>query len=266
MEATVNDGIFETRAGKGKVNHSGNLYIGMSSDNYLNNSCAFGSRVSSQCADYFGQFLGGTGYNNVSFSVLFNRKNGNASKSDFLSKAYYANSHANIDDVHFMLFVGHGRSDYGLHFTNGVYHGADHDASNINLPRSEAAFGYRDAKTKWVAAYTCNFLTGRNDSVYSTLQGANMVLGYGSASYLVRDQMGAFAQKIKSGGELVESWHEAGIYHTQYAPHDTGRGILKAVYVIDARHDTLYSYLKTAGEYGVEVYGSYIKSYPPRDE
>ncbi len=256
---------FEKRSSKGKVNHSGNMYIGMSSDNYLNNTCSFGSRVSSQCADYFGQFLGGTGYNNVSFSVLFNRKNGNASKSDFLSKAYHANSNANIDDVHLMLFVGHGRADYGLHFTNGVYHGENHNASNINFPRSEATFGYGDAKTKWVVAYTCNFLTGTNDSVRSTLRGANAVLGYGSGSYLVRDQMGLFAQKIKSGGNIIDSWLESGKCHSEFAPKEIGAAILKAVYVVDARSDTLYNYLYEAGEYGVEVYGSFIRSYPPCD-
>ena len=255
---------FEPRSSKGMVNHSGVLYMGMSSDNYLNNTCGFGSRVSSQCADYFGQFLGGTGYNNVTFSALFNRKNGSASKNDFLSKAFHPNSNANIDDVDFMLFVGHGRADYGLHFTNGVSHGAVHDAANLNLPRSEATFGYGNAKTKWVAAYTCNFLTGSNDSVYSMFKGVNVVLGYASASFLVRDQMGTFAQKLKPGGNIIDSWIDAGTYHTQYAPNDVGTGILKAVYVSDARNDTLYNYLKAAGEYGVEVISYRTKSYPPR--
>ena len=50
-----------------------------------------------------------------------------------------------------------------------------------------------------------------------------------------------------------------------YTSKEIGAAILKAVYVVDARSDTLYNYLYEAGEYGVEVYGSFIRSYPPCD-
>lgn len=149
-----------------------------------------------------------------------------------------------------MLFCGHGTSGNGLHFTNGIYHGTNHTSSGINLPRSETDFGYGDVKTKWVTAYTCNFLNATDAECNQLMKGINIVLGYGSTSYLVSTQMADFAINLKSGENVIDSWLECGRFHKDYLPT---AGILRAYYVNDARNDTLYNYLIDAGSYQNET-------------
>ena len=254
------DWVFESRSVYGKKAHSGNLYFASSSDNF-NGLCSFGSYgslVANQCMVEFSNFLGGQGYNNVLFTNLFRRTDANASKNDFLSREIHSLNGPNVDDVELMLFCGHGTSSYGLHFTNGVFHGTNHFTSAINLPRSETDFGYGDVKTKWVTAYTCNFLNATDAECNQLMKGINVVLGYGSTSYLVTTQMADYAQRLKRGENIIDSWLACGTYHTIYL---STPGVLKAYYVNDARNDTLYNYLIDAGSYYNESILNYEVTY-----
>lgn len=226
------------------------LQVGMSADSYANNTCGFGARVSIQCAN---AFWSGVGSNLTDRNLKFYHfNNGNshssvyATKRDFMSKSFNSISHDNIDDVDIMLFVGHGRPTQGMHFTqgsNGYQHSVDsdaHDNSELNFSISDAKFGYGTSRTKWIAAYTCNFLNHTNNELKPIMQGVNIVLGYSTVSYLIDEQMELFGKKLDEGKTIINSWFASSSKHTQYSPVDS---TMKAMYVKDAEGDTIYRFL-----------------------
>ena len=175
-----------------------------------------------------------------------------ATKRDFLSKSLHSILHDNIDDVDIMLFVGHGRISQGMHFTqgsNGYQHSIDstmHNNNELNFSISEANFGYGTSKTKWIVAYTCNFLTHSLNEMKPMMQGANIVLGYSSTSFLIDEQMELFGEKLDDGETIIDAWFASSEKHTQYSPIDS---TMAALYVEDAENDTIYRYLGDTNTY-----------------
>lgn len=72
------------------------------------------------------------------------------------------------------------------------------------------------------------------------LQGANIVLGYSTTSYLIRDQMENFGENLKNRTPLIDAWFSTSSIHTEYAPENA---TMAALYVDDARFDSIYHYL-----------------------
>ena len=238
------------------VSHSGTIYIGTSSDNY-DSRCDFGGRVSNQCADAFVERICATMYSGYNArSALFRRKDSTASKEDFMSKKFNNGiTKANIDDVDVMLFVGHGRPTYGLHFSYGpqnTKHSTDptaHDSYYLNFRRSEARFGYQ-AKTKWFIAFTCNFLNASQSDIEQMFYGIHAVLGYSTSAYLVTTQMSELGHNMKLAERpIIDVYLDSGHYHTNYSDNP---GTLTAAYVDKARGDTIYRYASNVGVHGIE--------------
>ena len=188
-----------------------------------------------------------------------------ATKRDFLSKSFNTISHDNIDDVDIMVYVGHGLTNSGMHFTqgsNGYQHSVDkssHTISELNFSISEAKFGYGDARTKWVVAYTCNFLNHSLNEMKPMMQGVNIVLGYSTTSYLIDEQMELFGIKLDEGETIIDAWFASSTKHHEYADFDA---TMAAVYVDDAENDTIYRYLGDTKTYLDETI-SYITHSAP---
>ena len=245
------------------------LQVGMSADSYANDTCSYGARVSIQCANAFWYAVGSNLYDrNLKF---YHYNNGNvhssvyATKRDFLSKSFNTISHDNIDDVDIMVYVGHGLTNSGMHFTqgsNGYQHSVDkssHTISELNFSISEAKFGYGDARTKWVVAYTCNFLNHSLNEMKPMMQGVNIVLGYSTTSYLIDEQMELFGIKLDEGETIIDAWFASSTKHHEYADFDA---TMAAVYVDDAENDTIYRYLGDTKTYLDETI-SYITHSAP---
>ncbi len=250
------------------VNFTGTQYFGASSTRYGTESilglshtdnCSYGFRGSATLsADTFLNAVtepypvSGTIESNLNKQILFNRQNSEATKQDFMSKSIYHINKDNIDDVDFMLFVGHGK-DAMLHFDygpNGEKHSDDID--NHFLPEfmfSEARFGYGSARTKWVCAYTCNYLTESQEILKTRMQGCNIVMGYTSQSYLTTEQMQVFGDYLTEGMPIIESYFEAGKVHKNYRDWPAH---LTVMYVAEAQFDTIYNYYPNAGTYETE--------------
>ena len=246
------------------IERTQSLLVGMSADGYAvdskgNSTCSYEPRVSLQCANGFWRGIG----SNLTDRTLqfYHYNNGDihsqvyATKRDFLSKSDNNIPHDNIDNVDLMLFVGHGTSSDGMHFSqgsNGYQHSAapsNHSVAELNFRLSEAKFGYGSARTKWVAAYTCNFLTHDLDELKLMMQGSNVVLGYCSTAYLIDKQMELFGSNLDDGEAVIDAWFDSSSAHSQYSPIDS---TMAAVYVEDARQDTIYKYLGDTQDYSKE--------------
>ena len=152
--------VFEARSSKAVTAHSGQIQVGMSADNFGSSrndtTCGYGFVVSTHTADGFGSSLLLDERINLKFYHLNYGSNHSAvwaTKNDFLSKEYHSITDPNIDDVHFMLFVGHGLGKM-LHFshgpagTNHADNKSQHFLTDLNFTLAEANFGYGDAITK----------------------------------------------------------------------------------------------------------------------
>lgn len=254
--------VFEKRSSKGVTSHSGMLTVGFSVDNYgsssSNTTCDYGFRVSTHTAS--GLWYGLSPNLNIDLS-FYNLNYGNshsytwATKNDFLSKYYYNITSPNIDDVNFMLFVGHGLGK-NLHFSHGpqgTNHSSDksnHSLPDLNFNLSEAKFGYGNASTKWVFMYTCNFINESSvANVKSMMNGCNIVMGYDGKAYLSEPQGNQIGKNLEEGKTVINSFFSTENLHMQYGGFST---TARAVYVNDAYGDTLYNHLQYAGTYITE--------------
>lgn len=161
---------------------------------------------------------------------LFIRRNSDATKDDVLSKSDYSISKDNIDDVdnHYMY-------DNAFMFTH-----------------EEAKFGKGNSRTKWVAAYTCNYL---NDSVYSyddlkkKMEGVNIVLGFSTKCLLTTDQTDIFSTQLLMGTSIIDAWVQSASVQKKKM---SKRTVVTAMYVEEAYNDNIYSYYPNAGTYRTE--------------
>lgn len=234
-------------------------YFGASTTTYgsrLIPTCQNGYRVSPNViADTFLLRISGN-----KRSVLFNYQNSQANKSNFMSKKLNSISGNNIDDVDFMMFVGHGLRGSYLHFDygpNGEKHKATDKDCHMNndifcLTNSDAKFGYGNARTKWVLTFTCNYLNDEyisNEELKEKMMGCNIVLGYRTVSYLSEAQINSFVDRLEEGETIIDSWFYAGEVNEKT---ESNEKILRAMCVEEARNDTLDSYYTKKGTYGTQ--------------
>lgn len=256
------DSLFRFLKGPQSRNNE-NQYYGASTTTYgtkASPNCPSGYRGSATvCAD---SFLSAMTSDTENRFQVFNKKNSNATKQDFMSKKLnpYISGY-NIDDVDFMLFVGHGFRGSYLHFdyaADGSKHNETDDCHMGNnkfcLTNEEAKFGYGNARTRWVAAYTCNYLNNESEFITDDLlrekmMGCNIVLGYKTVSYLNSEQADMFAAYLNQGMPIIDAWFEAGSRKENTA---SNKKTLRAMYVEEARYDTINKYYDEKGTYGTQ--------------
>ena len=256
------DSLFRFLKGPQSRNNE-NQYYGASTTTYgtkVSPNCPSGYRGSATvCAD---SFLSAMTSDTENRFQVFNKKNSNATKQDFMSKKLnpYISGY-NIDDVDFMLFVGHGFRGSYLHFdhaADGSEHKETDDCHMGNnkfcLTNEEAKFGYGNARTRWVAAYTCNYLNNESEFITDDLlrekmMGCNIVLGYKTVSYLNSEQAGLFAAYLNDGMPIIDAWFKAG---KQKERTEYNKKTLRAMFVEEARYDTINEYYNEKGTYGTQ--------------
>lgn len=213
-----------------------------------NGNCQHPDRASATSfADKFSDFI--KAYADA--NVLFNYKNNSAWEQDMKPGSWSNNS---IDDVEFMLFVGHGIQLWdpsyqvyrnSLHyytmnsFTN-FHTTASETVDSSNLTTMEAEWGKSGTKTRWVAAYSCNFLNTTAYNYNHMMQGINIMLGFGTTMYINSNEGMGFAMDLGLGANIIDSFL-ADAARNQAGTLDKD-GQAKAIYAASARNDTLYSY------------------------
>lgn len=191
---------------------------------------------------------------------LFCRTNSDATKDDVLSKADNVISKDNIDDVDFMLYVGHGYNNSSLHFDydpQGRCHSDDVDNhymydNAFMFTHEEAKFGKGSSRTKWFAAFSCNYLNEElysRDELIKKMEGANIVLGFSTKCFLTTTQTEDFADKLLAGKTIIDAWTEAAQIQKK---HMSNRTVAAAMFVEEARNDTIYNYYPDSGTYRTE--------------
>ena len=142
-------------------------------------------------------------------NLKFDYRGVNSWSTDFKNKSLPSSTHTytNMDDVDLMIYTGHGyaknrNKDEGLFQYNSLHFGTT-DSTNAhplgqgtiasaNFTTQDALYmGYGNAITKWMIAYTCNFLnTAQGDpNVLNMLDnGGRLILGAASKSYIVGEE------------------------------------------------------------------------------
>ena len=125
------------------------------------------------------------------------------------------NSRANIDDVNFMIYGGHGfaknrNQGDGLFANNSLHFGttnstAGHPSGNgtgaaSNFTTADALyFGYDSSNSKWLLTYSCNFLnTYQGDTNVDHLldNGGRLILGMASKMFVNPGEATTFANYL----------------------------------------------------------------------
>lgn len=246
---------------RGQVQFTGTQLYGITATNYgteNHDNCSSGYRGSATViAEHFAAQM--SSFDEKDRKFLFIRRNSDATKDDVLSKADYSISKDNIDDVDFMMFVGHGYNS-SMHFdydSQGRCHSDDVDNhymydNAFMFTHEEAKFGKGNSRTKWVAAYTCNYL---NDSVYSyddlkkKMEGVNIVLGFSTKCLLTTDQTDIFSTQLLMGTSIIDAWVQSASVQKKKM---SKRTVVTAMYVEEAYNDNIYSYYPNAGTYRTE--------------
>jgi hypothetical protein len=221
------------------------LNIGMSTDNYTHDSsCSKRSSYRHANAFYDALEVPSTKVHHYNYGV-----------SDTASKSDFAENGAISNDTDFMIYIGHGHSadndnepkgnhlHYSYSSTGAPVTTGDCDNEMYNLYSSEVSFGSSTSDLRWVWLYTCNFLTTgtyvTNDSLKETMTGAHIVMGYASQSFLCDPMAETFAEYLRKGETIIDSYFAAGHYsESQYA---TDNHIQKILYIPQAEFETIYS-------------------------
>ena len=133
----------------------------------------------------------------------------------------------NIDDVDLMIYTGHGyaknrNEEEGIFTSNSLHFGRtdtgkEHSwgngtASSVNFTTEDAKyFGY-NAKTKWLVAYTCNFLnTAQGDTNVTKMldRGGRLILGLGTKAYISPNEGEDFGKYLNAGVTFREAFYKA---------------------------------------------------------
>lgn len=184
-----------------------------------------------------------------------------ASKLDFSVDGAFSN---NID---FMIYMGHGLKGTDgrgncLHYncaSNGTTHTSDCTNSIYNAYHSEIQFGSSSSKLRWAWLYTCNFLTTTtyvtDTSLKSMMNGAHIVMGYGSQAYLCRNMVKKFASCLLNGDTIIDSFFAAGVQEANTAKSNNSTIVdlvQKVMYINETRNETIFAepvnYLYTSSD------------------
>ena len=253
--------------------------IGMSTDDYLDSEVHddlfayyYGSIFSEAFAEpsNIGPFSATHHYNKD--------HNQTASPNDF------SNIGAISNEIDFMVYIGHGHAadshttkpEYGnhLHYDCRIFgetHEYDGDEDMYtscdpagNVYTNGLKFGSNTSDLRWVWLYTCHFLA-ENDYVpranlQGMMNGAHIVMGYGTQSFLCEPNVELFAQYLREGKTIIEAFFTAGIEAEGLYAHDNH--LQKVLFIPQAENETIYSPM-IHYEYDpadVKIATSYIKS------
>lgn len=244
------------------VSHQGTIYLGLASEDYIS-GCVHDDRHSSTYAEIFKSRLCTVAVNNP--KTVYLEQTSGADKRLFLQESDGGFS-KNIEDVDFMIFIGHGLGN-NLHFLSspdGATHSDLGTDSRFNFDYTEARFGESGGRIKWFFAYTCNFLaTGGScvsdiSELYPMLEGAHIILGGGTGMVLNSEMAQDFSVQLNQGNTIIDSYFSTATNQSEYYKSP---GILRAIYALEARNDTLFEYARDVKGYSEgERYG--VKSIP----
>ncbi len=171
------------------------------------------------------------------------------------------NLYLTIDDVDLALFCGHGFKAYdkynfphnSMHFytcnSSTKFHASGESGERTdssNLFTTEARWGSGDAITKWVVAYTCNFLNESDPDLDQLMQGIHMVLGFSAQMYI--DGMAAydFADRLWQGQKFIDAFVGSSykyVYPGMNTTDKNGNKLVVSVLTAEKSYnDTLYNY------------------------
>lgn len=248
------------------------LTFGFSTDNYTG-GCGYDNRGSEHYANtIYKAFTPKKPYFSQSKIQRSNGTSfGGASKLNFQRGGM-------IDDVDFMMYIGHGISatrntdDDGyceydaspddrrkgnfLHFnytSDGNVHGNSWD-DKANLYTSEARFGSPTSRNRWVLLYTCRFLetneyVSEND-LKKMLNGTHILMGYETQAYLCDDFAEVLADRLQryDYDDNTGKYIEVPVINAFFAAGDQGESkrtednhIQVAYYVRGTRYETIYA-------------------------
>ncbi len=162
-------------------------------------------------------------------SLRFDYRGTDSCPSDLKNKNYFssASSRFNIDDVDLMIFTGHGYAknrcqteglfEYNsLHFGN-FDNGSPHIMGNgtdsrANFTTQDALHFGQNTSTKWLVAYTCNFLNVRqgDPNVMHLLDnGGRLIMGLSTKSYVVAKEGADFGKLLLDGETFRDAFFQA---------------------------------------------------------
>ena len=201
--------------------------FGMSIQNDYPDSCEMGDKN----YDSFGVYADNLESElNKNMSEIFDYRGEYSWSNDFKNKNApgATHSYANIDDVDLMIFTGHGyaknrNKSEGLFNYNSMHFGTTNSSSghpegngtiaSANFTTQDALyFGY-NAKTKWLLAYTCNFLNEKqgDPNVLNMLdKGGRLIMGLSTKSYIVGKEGTDFGQYLLEGYSFKDAFFMAG--------------------------------------------------------
>ena len=167
---------------------------------------------------------------NKEMNEIFDYRGKNSWSNDFKNKNAPGATHSytNIDDVDLMIFTGHGyaknrNKSEGLFNYNSMHFGTTNSSvghpegngtiASANFTTEDALyFGY-NAKTKWLLAYTCNFLNEKqgDPNVFNMLdRGGRLIMGLSTKSYIVGKEGTDFGQYLLEGYSFKDAFFMAG--------------------------------------------------------
>lgn len=171
----------------------------------------------------------------------------------------------NIDDVDLMIYTGHGyaknrdkkegKFNYnGFHFghsDSGNHPEGIGTGSEYNFTTEDAKyFGY-NAKTKWLVAYTCNFLnTAQGDTNVTKMldRGGRLILGLGTKAYISPNEGEDFGKYLNAGDTFREAFYKAAEKNQDLGPdpkkNNRNAKKYKILYYGTAENNTLSDSLK----------------------
>lgn len=202
-------------------NHTVKLYYGMSIQNTYPSSCEMYGHDLAQTDVYANNIKANIGDSIVN---LFDRRGQDSHASDFKPKSVTGQTRLNIEDVDLMIYAGHGyarnrdktegKFEYNsMHFatsdSGGVHPEGEGRIDSVNVTTSDLLSFGQGTHTKWVVAYTCNFLnTKQEDPNVGHLldNGGRLVMGLSTQSLVVGAEGKSFAEKLKEGSTFRDAF------------------------------------------------------------
>ena len=192
--------------------------------------------------------------------------------NDFKNKTLSGSTHSytNMDDVDMMIYTGHGypkgKNYCGGGFQyNSLHFGTTNSSTDHSLNQGATAsanfttqdasyFGY-NTRTKWLVAYTCNFLNTNNGSqsdVFEMLnRGGRIILGYGTKTYVTPREGEQFAATVVAGNHILDCFIDSAVRWQDHGTNfDYSKKKVRCLFYGASEYwnsstDTIYSYDET---------------------
>ena len=205
--------------------HTVKLYYGMSIQNTYPSSCEMYGHDLTRTDVYADNIKANIGDSIVN---LFDRRGQDSHASDFKPKSVTGQTRLNIEDVDLIIYAGHGyarnrdetegKFEYNsMHFatsdSGGVHPQGKGRIDSVNVTTSDLLSFGQGTHTKWVVAYTCNFLNTKQEDpnvMHLLDNGGRLVMGLSTKSLVVGEEGKMFADLLKSGATFKNAFFDAG--------------------------------------------------------